>query len=123
MWIIALIVITIDASASGLGFVIGDPSCPFFTYAAAWSWAQSINTSNWRESKAIVIALAVLRNARPTLLRPGVAILVRSDNQSAVSLVNKESSSSDSLHAVGGIGVPCEANWMFHCCMPYSWRL
>jgi hypothetical protein len=98
----ALLVITIDASASGMGFVVGDPDHPCFAYACRWSVSQAINTPNWRESKAIALALLILMKERPTWVRRGVAILVRSDNVSAVSLVNKESSSSDSLHKVGG---------------------
>ena len=41
-----LTVITIDASSSGMGFVIGDPNHPVFAYACLWSWAQALNTSN-----------------------------------------------------------------------------
>lgn len=97
-----LTVVTTDASASGFGFVVGDPLKPVFAYAHRWSWSQAINTSNWREAKAIFLAFLILAKLRPVWVQQGMAVLFRSDNTSAVSLVNKESSSSDSLHAVGG---------------------
>ena len=50
---LGLTVITIDASSSGMGFVIGDPESPPFKFAMAWSVAQSATTSNWRESRLL----------------------------------------------------------------------
>ena len=64
-----LVVITIDASASGLGFVVGDPLNPILRYAGIFSRAQARNTSNWRESMAKLICLRVLRKMRPDLIQ------------------------------------------------------
>jgi hypothetical protein len=96
-----LSVITIDASASGFGFVVGDPAAPVFKFAAAFTCAQSLNTSNWREAKAMVYALAALTAHRSVAVSPGSFIIFRSDNTSAVAVVNKETSKSPALHLVG----------------------
>jgi hypothetical protein len=94
-----LVVITIDASASGFGFVVGDPSMPSFAYSGAFTMAQSVNTSNWREGKAKVLALAILRRQLSSAVQ-GAFIVFRSDNTSAVSLVNKATSKSEALQVV-----------------------
>jgi hypothetical protein len=96
-----LSVITIDASASGFGFVVGNPAAPVFKYAGAFTFAQSLNTSNWREAKAMVYALSILTARGSVAVSPGSFIIFRSDNTSAVAVVNKETSKSPALHLVG----------------------
>jgi hypothetical protein len=87
--------VTTDASSIGFGFFIGHPDNPQSSTAGIWNPAQSIQTSNWRETKTIMLALT-------TLLRPvyDAVVLVDSDNTSAISCTNAGHSSSPSLAAL-----------------------
>ena len=95
-----LVVITYDASASGFGFVVGVPQRPAFKYAGSFSPEQSSCTSNWRECWTGPFSLRVLAKRSPDLLMDAFVVF-RSDNTSAVSLVNKGSSRSKPLREIG----------------------
>lgn len=94
-----LVVVTTDASASGYGFVVGDPKAPVVKYAGIFSLLQSVCTSNWRESKTIEIAYRTLLKHWPHLVR-GAFIIFRTDNTSAASMVNKGTSRSFPLRQI-----------------------
>lgn len=95
-----LLVITTDASASGFGFVIGDPQRPAFKYAGMFSAEQSMCTSNFRESKTLLLAVLIVIKRLPELITDAFLVF-RSDNTTAVSLINKGTSKSKPIRAIG----------------------
>jgi hypothetical protein len=77
-----------DASAGGWGFIITFPDSRRIVRAGAWSPEEQVRSSNWRESRTIVLAL---KATRPLLLphqTVAIPILVDSDNKTAVACTN-----------------------------------
>jgi hypothetical protein len=97
--------ITTDASAVGWGAVFGHPARPWGIIARPWTQAQGQMSSNWRETKAVELAIqtALDWGLDSTLGRPDTLhqfVLVNSDNQTAVSAYNKLRSPAAGIHAV-----------------------
>jgi hypothetical protein len=76
------------------------PQSPLFKYAGVFAPPQSRCTSNWREAKTLVLALQIINKQRQGFLKDAFVIF-RSDNTSAVALVNKGISRSLPLRAIG----------------------
>ena len=88
--------ITTDASASGFGFFLGSPARPRILWAGLWTLAQSVNSSNWREYKAVSLALSILSKTSPSSMGRRF-ILLRTDNTCTKAFVNTFSSKTSSL--------------------------
>jgi hypothetical protein len=83
-----MLIVTTDACACGFGFYVGEPSAPLYCTSGAFSLDQAAASSNWRECKTIDLALKFVCDNFGHLLR-GAFVLFRSDNTSAVALINK----------------------------------
>uniref|UniRef100_A0A0K6S8C0 RNase H type-1 domain-containing protein n=1 Tax=Chromera velia CCMP2878 TaxID=1169474 RepID=A0A0K6S8C0_9ALVE len=84
------VLITTDASSLGGGGTLWPARQ---AWACGWTESQAYNSSNWRELKMVMLALA---HWQPLL--QGKWVVVRSDNNTTVAVINKGYSSAAALN-------------------------
>ena len=89
-------VIYSDASNTGWAFHMGRPDAPVRILGGLWTWSQTTNSINWKESKAILLSLSAYQ---ADLVEQFIVSV--SDNVSAVLVVNKLDSKAAALAHLG----------------------
>jgi hypothetical protein len=85
-----------DASNTGFAFHMGRPDAPVRIIGGLWTWSQTTNSINWKESKAILLSLS---SYQADLFEQFIVSV--SDNVSAVAEVNKLDSKAAALGHLG----------------------